>query len=346
MKKDTLLPQLLPEWYPQDAVLLAWPHAATDWKPILPEAVACYVRIVKEIIRREPVIILCPSEQEAVAALADDVDNPRISFLKLPLNDTWIRDCGPISLLLNGRPTLYDFVFNGWGLKFPANHDNQITRRMYQSLAFAPAVDYSSFPDLVLEGGSIECDGQGTLLTTARCLLAPNRNDYQDTDEAADSLKAALGVKRVLWLHHGALIGDDTDGHIDTLARFCDPETIAYVRCTNPTDEHFAELSAMEKELQQFRTATNQPYRLIPLPMAKAVYDDGQRLPATYANFLIINGAVLLPTYDSPLDDIARAALRTAFPDREIVGIHCLPLLKQHGSLHCATMQLPRKFIF
>jgi agmatine/peptidylarginine deiminase len=345
MKKGTFATRFLAEWHPQSAVMLAWPHEGTDWQPLLQEVIPCYVQIVKEIVRWEKVIIIGPSAQAAAAALGESANGGRVAFLELPSNDTWIRDYGPISMLVNGRPAVYDFTFNGWGLKFPANHDNQINRRMYKNLAYAPTVDYYSFPDMVLEGGSLECDGQGTLLTTARCLLSSNRNDYQDTDKAEDILKTVLGLRRVLWLHHGWLVGDDTDGHIDTLARFCDAETIAYVRCTDTDDEHFTELSLMEQELQSFRTPDGHPYRLISLPMAAAVYDDGQRLPATYTNFLIINGAVLMPTYDSPSDETARTALQTAFPDRKVIGINCLPLIKQHGSLHCATMQLPREFI-
>jgi agmatine/peptidylarginine deiminase len=282
---------------------------------------------------------------EVKFALGNQVDYSRIFFREIPSNDTWARDHGPISVFVNGRPSILDFTFNGWGLKFPANLDNQITRRLYQSGVFDSAVEYHLIKDMVLEGGSIESDGTGTVLTTTQCLFAPNRNEFRDTEEVEDYLKFLFGAQRVLWLHHGYLAGDDTDSHIDTLARFCNPETIAYVRCTDETDEHFAELSLMEKELQAFRTPEGKPYRLIPLPMAEAVHDAGERLPATYANFLIINEAVLMPTYDSPLDEVAKAALQTAFPDRKIVGVNCLPLIKQHGSLHCVTMQIPCEFL-
>ncbi|MDR2804264.1 MAG: agmatine deiminase family protein [Dysgonamonadaceae bacterium] len=333
------------EWYPQGAILLTWPHAHTDWQPLLPEVIPCYVRIAQEILRREKLMIVCASIPEVTAALGASANDTRILFREIPSNDTWARDHGPVSVYIQGRPAVLDFGFNGWGLKFPAHLDNQITRRLYQSGVFDPAVEYCSFREIVLEGGSLESDGQGTILTTARCLLSPNRNEYGDTAEAEEYLKILLGARQVLWLHHGDLAGDDTDSHIDTLARFCDPETIAYVRCTDENDEHFAELSRMEKELQSFRTAKGKPYRLLPLPMAEAVYDAGERLPATYANFLIINGAVLMPTYRSPLDEQAKAALQTAFPGREIVGVDCLPLIKQHGSLHCVTMQIPHEFI-
>jgi agmatine/peptidylarginine deiminase len=345
MAKHTSDIQFPAEWHPQSAVMLTWPHEQTDWQPVLQEVIPCFVRIAKEILRREKLLIVCASVTDVQSALGDDTDYSRIVWREIPSNDTWARDHGPISLFIDGRPSVLDFGFNGWGLKFSANLDNRITGRLYQSGVFDPEVKYHALKEMILEGGSIESDGQGTILTTAQCLLAPNRNEYQDTKEAEDYLKILFGVRQVLWVHHGYLAGDDTDSHIDTLARFCDPETIAYVRCTDQNDEHFAELSRMEKELQTFRTLVGKPYRLIPLPMADAVYNAGERLPATYANFLIINEAVLMPAYDSSLDNIAAAALRTAFPGREIIAVHCLPLIQQHGSLHCVTMQIPCEFL-
>jgi agmatine/peptidylarginine deiminase len=324
--------------------MLTWPHAATDWRPILHEVIPCYVQIAKAILRQERLVVVCASAAAVRAALGA-VDESRICFCELPSNDTWARDHGPISVFVDGRPVVLDFGFNGWGLKFPACFDNRIPRRMYESGVFAPAVAYRSLQTHILEGGSIESDGQGTILTTAHCLLAPNRNEYPDTGSAEVFLKTHLGAERVLWLHHGYLAGDDTDSHIDTLARFCDPETIAYVRCTDEREVHYAELFRMEKELQSFRTPAGKPYRLLPLPMAEPVCEAGERLPATYANFLIINRAVLMPTYASPLDKVAADALQSVFPDREIVGIPSLPLVKQHGSLHCITMQFPKEFI-
>ncbi|GHT77927.1 hypothetical protein AGMMS50262_20030 [Bacteroidia bacterium] len=332
------------EWAEQSAVLLTWPHIDTDWKPVLQEVVSCFVSIAKAILSKEKLIIVCRSTEEVKPVLGA-VDYSRIIFREFPSNDTWARDHGPISVFVDDNPFVLDFTFNGWGLKFPANWDNQITRRLYQSKAFASTVSYQSMLHLVLEGGSIESDGAGTILTTSECLLSANRNEYRDKAEIDDYLRMIFGTQRILWLNHGYLAGDDTDSHIDTLARLCDKETIAYVQCTNKNDEHYEALSLMEKELKQFKTTDGKPYRLIALPMAEAVYDEGERLPATYANFLIINDAVLLPTYRSPLDEKAKSALQQAFPDREIIGINCLPLIKQHGSLHCVTMQLPKGFI-
>jgi len=308
------------EWEPQSAVMLTLPHIDTDWRPYLVDAEKCFSEITTAIEKYEKTLLVRNSE--------------------IPTNDTWARDHGPITVFVNGSPCLLDFTFNGWGLKFPADKDNQITRQLFEKGVFNPEVRYISMQHIVLEGGSIESDGHGTLMTTSRCLLSANRNDYKSKTEIEDYLKLIFGLNRVLWLDNGYLAGDDTDSHIDTLARFCDEKTIAYVQCTDRNDEHFAALSAMEKELLAFRTLDGQPYRLIPLPMAQPVYDGADRLPATYANFLIINGAVLMPEYGTPLDDIAKSRLQSAFPDRDIIGVNCLPLIRQHGSLHCVTMQL------
>jgi len=332
------------EWASQSAVMLTWPHPDTDWRHNLGEVIPCFVSIAKEIIKREKLIIVCQSTDEVKHVLGA-ADFSRVLFREIRSNDTWARDHGPVSIFVNDVPYLLDFTFNGWGLKFPANHDNQITRQLYGSKVFSPESVYQNMLHVVLEGGSIEADGKGTILTTSRCLLSTNRNDYKNKEEIADYLSVIFGAKRILWLNHGYLAGDDTDSHIDTLARFCDPETIAYVQCTNRDDEHFEELSRMEDELRKFRTPAGRSYRLIPLPMAEAVYDEGERLPATYANFLIINDAVLLPFYNSPLDETAKQRLQEAFPNREIIGIDCRPLIKQHGSLHCVTMQLPAGFV-
>ena len=328
------------EWTMQSGVMITWPHEDTDWAYMLDEAVACFVEIAREISKRERLLIVCRNEQSVRDDLGE-VMNPNIRFRELPTNDTWARDHGPITVFVDGSPYLYDFQFNGWGLKFPANYDNQITKSLYLSRTFSPKVGYMSLLYYVLEGGSIESDGAGTLMTTSQCLLSPNRNEHLTQPQVEEFLKSSFGVERVLWINHGYLAGDDTDSHVDTLARFCDVDTIAYVQCDDKTDEHYASLKLMERELKSFRTLEGNPYRLIPLPMADARYEGEQRLPATYANFLIVNGAVLGPTYRSPKDELALSALREAFPDREVVGVDCSALIHQHGSLHCVTMQLP-----
>ena len=339
--EHTLLPA---EWFPQSAVQLTWPHAGTDWAPILKEVSPCFVSIAQEIMKREKLVVVCPDASEVKEQLGA-FDEERVRFVELPTNDTWARDHGGISVFDPLGPMVYDFVFNGWGMKFAANKDNLITRNLYQSGVFAEEIQLVNMAPFVLEGGSIESDGRGTLMATAECLLSVNRNEYLQREEIEHYLKDIFGVKRILWIENGYLAGDDTDSHVDTLARFCSEDTIAYVKCEDESDEHYDELRAMEEEIKAFRQENGEPYRLVPLPMADEVVWEGERLPATYANFLIINGAVLLPFYNSPKDEEARKALQAVFPDREVIGVNCLPLIKQHGSLHCVTMQYPEGYI-
>jgi agmatine/peptidylarginine deiminase len=332
------------EWYPQSAVQLTWPHQGTDWAPGLEEVVPCFVEIAQEIMKREKALIVCMDEAE-VRSYLGRLDERRVIFREMMTNDTWARDHGGITVFEDGLPKIYDFVFNGWGLKFAANYDNLIISHLAQTKTFADDVDVMNMHPFVLEGGSIESDGLGTLLATRECLSSPNRNEYLNQTQLEYHLKDFFGAERVLWLENGYLAGDDTDSHVDMLARFCDEQTIAYVQCKDKTDEHFEELKAMEKELKAFRTMAGKPYRLIPLPMADEVIWNDERLPASYANFLIINEAVLVPFYQSNKDEIAQKILQEIFPDRDVVGINCLPLLKQHGSLHCVTMQYPEGVI-
>ena len=335
---------LPPEWAPQSGVMLTWPHAQSDWAPVLHAVEPVFTAITAAIARYELALIACHDEsvraQVASQLHAAGVPDARVRLYVAPANDTWARDHGPITVLCRSEPTLLDFEFNGWGGKYPCELDNLITRRLHAQGAFGDAP--LETVQLVLEGGSIEVDGQGTLLTTTRCLLSSTRNPGRTRAQIETLLAALLGITRFLWLDNGYLAGDDTDSHIDTLARLCDADTIAYVACDDPADEHYAELQAMQKELQAFRTASGRPYRLVALPWPRARFDDdGARLPATYANFLIINDAVLVPVYDDPADVAALARVRSCFPGREVIGIDCLPLIYQHGSLHCVTMQLP-----
>ena len=300
---------MLAEWEPQSAVQLTWPHKDTDWAPILPEITAVYEEMKREIESRETVIVV------------DDI----------PHNDTWARDHGFITVEENGQLILLDFKFNGWGEKFAAELDNDINRQLYEQQLVKGI--YESHLDFVLEGGSIESDGKGTIFTTTCCLMAPHRNQPLTQQEIEQQLKEWLGAERIVWINHGSLIGDDTDGHIDTLVRIAPNDTLLYI---GADDEH-PDLLLMEQELQQLRTIDGHPYRL---PMPRPIYDDGERLPATYANYLVINGAVLVPTYNQPdLDQEAISTIGKAFPDREIIGIDCRAVIRQHGSLHCCTMQ-------
>lgn len=326
------------EWTKQSFVQLTWPHANTDWNNMLDEVNNCFKNIALAIIKHQNLLLVC-SNTAYVEAVLGNVDYSRITFAEIPSNDTWARDHGGISVFENGQRVIYDFTFNGWGKKFEAELDNQITHKLSDLGVFGKS-KYRNMKHFVLEGGSIESDGKGTLLTTSTCLLSENRNDATQ-DKIEQSLKEFFGTTTVLWLHHGYLAGDDTDSHIDTLARLCPNNTITYVQCEDEKDEHYEELQKMEVELQAFKNADGEPFKLVTLPMADAVYDEGDRLPATYANFLIINNAVLMPTYNSPKDQIAINQLKIVFPEREVVGIDCSALIKQHGSLHCVTMQYP-----
>ena len=309
---------MLAEWEPQSMVQLTWPHKDTDWAPILDEITAVYEEMAHEIRKREPLLI---------------VD-------QIPHNDTWARDHGFITVEETSFDhkskalILLDFCFNGWGEKFEAALDNQINRQLYDQGLVKGL--YEDHLDFVLEGGSIESDGKGTIFTTECCLMAPHRNQPLTKAEIEERLKEWLGAERIVWLQHGSLLGDDTDGHIDTLVRICPDDTLLYTW----GDEDHPDLIKMERELQELRTLDGKPYRLLKLPLPRPIYDDGDRLPATYANYLVINGAVLVPTYNQPdLDAEALRIIGEAFPDREIVGIDCRAVIKQHGSLHCCTMQ-------
>ena len=331
-KKTTGLHWRLPaEWEPQEGVQLTWPHAGTDWAPILNDITVVYHSMAREIARRERLIVVA----------SEDAARDCVKII-CPTNDTWARDHGFISLVDdNGHRRLLDYKFNGWGEKFEASLDNAINRRLYNLGEIAG--EYSDNLDFVLEGGSIESDGRGTIFTTSQCLLAPHRNQPMTKAEIEERLKRDLCAERVLWIDYGNLIGDDTDGHIDTIVRVCPDDTLLYMGCDNPEDEQYEDLRKMEAQLQSFRTLEGKPYRLMKLPMPHPIYDGEDRLPATYANFLIINDAVLCPTYNQPdIDSEALRIIAKAFPDREIIGIDCCPVIRQHGSLHCCTMQFPK----
>lgn len=337
------------EWHPQTCVQLTWPTAQTDWADTLDEVVVCYRQMVTLISRYEQVILLAHNPS-AVAATLDASVRDHVTLLACPYNDTWVRDYAALTCIDNGHPVLHHFRFNGWGGKFPADLDNNTHHHIrpflkgyYQKATGVMAFATKDEEDFVLEGGSIDTNGKGTLIATTSCLLHPNRNPHLTPAQIEKQLLQSLHCQRILWLHHGQLEGDDTDGHVDTLARFCPDDTIAYTQCQDPEDTHFEELNAMEKELQAFRTTDGKPYRLLPLPLPRAIFDkQGNRLPATYTNFLILNGAVLLPVYGQPdLDALAEKQLQQAFPDRTILPLDARALIVQRGSVHCATMQYP-----
>jgi agmatine/peptidylarginine deiminase len=307
---------------------------------MLDEVTECFIHIAREIATRELLLIVTPEPDMVARQISGKVNMENVRLFTCESNDTWARDHGAITLRDAEGATLLDFTFNGWGLKFPADKDNLITWKAVDAKMLHGI--YRNERDFVLEGGSIESDGVGTILTTSQCLLSPNRNALMNRADIEARLLSTLHAQRVLWLDYGYLTGDDTDSHIDTLARFCPADTIVYVQCTDPADEHYHELQKMEEQLRSFRTLTGEPYRLLPLPLPDAVMEGSERLPATYANFLVINEAVLYPTYRQPAND-RRAAevLQQAFPRHELIGIDCRALIKQHGSLHCVTMQYP-----
>ena len=338
------------EWEPQAAILIAWPNAETDWAERLAEVEDTYIALVQAITRFQPVLIcVADDDVETYAEMrlrSNRVDMERVRFVTVPYDDTWLRDSGPISLRDGNRFRLLDFRFTGWGGKFDASDDDQLVQRLVDGGQFRD--DDRQTIDFALEGGAIETDGAGTLLTTWQCLH--ERHPGASRAELTGKLAGWLQQDRVLWLDHGALEGDDTDAHIDTLARFAAPDAIVFQACDDETDSHHADLKAMAGEIAALRTREGAPYRLFPLPWPRPVTDvapDGsrRRLAASYANFLIINGAVLMPAYGDAADEAAATVLARAFPDREIVQVPCRPLIWQNGSLHCITMQLPEGLV-
>jgi agmatine deiminase len=327
---------LPPEWHKQRAVLMAFPHPNTDWAEELNSALVPFIRIAQAIAYKESVYIICDNK-ETISNMFCSTTN--ISFIEIPTNDTWTRDYGYISIIDNGEVKLLDFKFDGWGGKFEASLDNAVNKRLHKK-GYLGVTPLKSI-DFVLEGGSIESDGEGTILTTTNCLCNPNRNGGLNKIEVERILQDYLGAKRVLWLDYGYLAGDDTDSHIDTLARFVSVDTIVYIECLDKEDEHYIELRKMQKQLQRFKTIENKPYKLVPLPMPTAKFDkEKNRLPATYANFLITNEALIYPTYSVAQDKIAHNIFKELFPTKEIIPIECNKLIEQGGSLHCSTMQI------
>ena len=356
---DFVLPA---EWEPQSAIMLTWPHADTDWKQYLRQITNTYLELSEIITRFEHLLVVTPIVESTHKMLSERLSPEqmkRVHLFEIDSNDTWARDHGPITLISRNKQNsfivpihLLDFKFNGWGEKFAWQKDNAINLQLYYQGAFEAALE--NHTGFVLEGGSIESDGKGTIFTTSQCLLAPHRNQPFTKDDIDRQLKNFFHARQVEWLDHGNLIGDDTDGHIDTIVRVAPHDTLLYVGCDGPEDEQYEDFQALEKQLQKLFTFEGYPYRLLKLPMPDAIYDEGDRLttdknsqgdrlPATYANFLILNGAVIYPTYNQPeKDEEAKRQIQLAFPDREIIGVDSLTIIRQHGSIHCLTMQLPK----
>lgn len=349
------------EWHRQAFVQLTWPHEDTDWKPYLADITETFVQIAKAVAHYEPLVIAAKHPdgvREELQESLNDEEMARVTICECDNNDTWARDHAFITLIPKAAGgsaeketattadapvcRLLDFRFNGWGEKFAADKDNRINRTLYgKGLFCGERVDCDDF---VLEGGSIESDGRGTVLTTSVCLMAPHRNQPMSQEEVEQTLKERLCARKIVWLDHGQLIGDDTDGHIDTIVRVCPGNTLLYVGCDDEADPQYADLKALEKQLREATDADGRPFRLLRLPMPDAIYDNGDRLPATYANFLIINGAVIVPTYNQEENDArALALVAEAFPGYDIIGIDSRTIIRQHGSIHCLTMQYPEE---
>ncbi len=335
--------RLLAEWEKQSAVIIAWPYADGDFAENLAAVEETYQHIAETILQYQQLIIICKDvfHRRHIQSFLPGFDH----FIFSAYNDIWVRDTAPLTVATPYNDyRLLNFQFNGWGEKYPHQEDNALNERLFDSPFFERIV--AEHIPMVLEGGSVETDGMGTLLTTRHCLLNSNRNPTLTQNQIENKLRESLGIKRFLWLDQQNLIGDDTDAHIDTLARFCSPEHIVYCSCDDVEDSHYPGLKHMEMQLQSFNAIDGKPYRTTALPLPAPVYNpQGQRLPANYANFLIINDAVLVPTYDDPKDAIALDALRECFPQREMIGVPCLPLVQQYGSLHCMTMQFPENIM-
>lgn len=333
--------RFLAEWEPQTAILMALPHEDTDWNYILDEARDQYRRLTEAMTAAGCHVIMLCRDKEDAAQLLSGADSSRLTFIEADFNDTWTRDYGPLAVEKDDRIRALDFGFNGWGLKFASDKDNLVNLGLRDRFVIEPR-QYRNERDFILEGGSVESDGHGTLLTTSRCLCSPNRNGGKSKQELNEILHDRLGAEHVLWLDYGALAGDDTDSHIDTLARLAPDNIIFFTGCRDMDDEHFEELLRMRAQLTLFRNVDGEPYNLVELPMPRAVISpDGERLPATYANYLVTDTTVFMPTYAQEDNDrLAMQTVRIAYPDKEVVGVDCRTLLRQHGSLHCATMQL------
>ena len=313
---------LIAEFEPQSYTQIIFPHAKTDWVDYLKEAEKTFVNIINAIRKYQPCKVIC---HDVNAVKKHFVDTDNLLFVEYETDDTWARDCSALSVVRNDKKELLDFTFDAWGNKFEAHKDNAMT-----AFVTPNTITY----DFVLEGGAIESNGHGIILTTSTCMF--NRNPHLNKEQISTKLKTFLQAKEIIYLNHGYLKGDDTDSHIDTLVRFINKDTLMYVQCLDKEDEHYEELYLMEEELKVIAKQHN--YKLIPLPMAEAVYFEDERLPSTYANFIFLNNAILVPTYNSSIDEKVITIFKKFFPNRDIIAIDCSILIRQHGSLHCVTM--------
>ena len=338
--------RLLPEWCDQDGILLAWSTSSMDWAEDLEEVERCYTQIIRAILEFEPVYLLAPDAELIRERVGEGYPHALIVIDDIPLNDTWARDFGPLSLSAGSDRAVIDFRFNAWGMKFASNMDNLAVRSMFDKGLFEGSVKYLNAQDFTFEGGAIETDGRGVAMTTRSVLAEANRNPSMNLTEQKAHLKNILGLQHLYILDTDPLPGDDTDGHIDTLARFCDPHTIVYSYTEDMDDPRYPVVKALKAGVIAMKDVEDHPYDCVPIPLPDILLDDeGNAMPATYANFLILNGAVLLPVYGVDRDEEAIQIIKGIFPEREVCTVNCLPLIRQHGSLHCISMQIPRGFL-
>ncbi len=312
----------IPEWNEQEYLMLSLPHEKSDWKPYLGEIVQAYKEFVRAASEFQKVLLIAPSKSDFVPF--ENMTN--VEFFICDTNDTWIRDFGAIDILEDNRLKALDFTFNAWGNKFQSELDNEVNSKLFKEKFKEKLTKI----DFILEGGSIDFNGEGVMLTSSNCLLNENRNSHLDKSQIEAKLKEIFGLKQIIWLENGFIKGDDTDHHIDTLARFIDKNTIAYSVCEDEEDEHYIPLQKMKKELE----ATG--FNLIELPLPKPLYYEGRRLGATYANFVFVNDALIMPFYKDENDEIIRQRLAKALPELKIVGVDARVFLRQNGSLHCS----------
>jgi agmatine deiminase len=325
---------LLPEWSPQEAVLLVWPDQHTDWQPWLTEVQEVYLQIIAALNQTHTAVVLLVRDIAVVSCKNILPKLAKVLLVKADYNDTWIRDYGFLTCSNQGSKQPVEFIFNGWGNKFDGTKDNKINQQVLSQLCQLPIKKI----DLVLEGGAIEIDEQGTLLSTKLCLTNTQRNGNKSLAEYQHDLQHYLGANKTIILGNGHLQGDDTDGHIDTLVRFSPVNAIVVQSAFNrPTDSHFKSLQALVNECRECLP----DHKIFELPLPYVLNTQGERLPASYANYLITNQQVLCPIYLQEEDDIALEIIQKAYPEHKIVAINCLPLVQQFGSLHCISMQIP-----
>jgi agmatine deiminase len=332
------------EWEPHRGTWLSWPHKQASWPGKFGPIPAIFARMVRHLAEHEEVHINVADQsmENAVRRTLSELNSAgaNVHFHYNPTNDAWCRDHGPIFIQRDGgrrrEEAIVDWDYNAWGGKYPPfDLDDVIPTRIGREYGI-PVFS----PGMVLEGGSIDVNGRGTLLTTEACLLNPNRNPGLDQDQIESALRDYLGVSHVLWLGDG-IAGDDTDGHVDDLTRFVDSSTVVTVVEEDPADENYEPLQDNLERLQRMTDEAGRPLRVVQLPMPRALYHEGQRLPASYANFYIANGVVLLPAYDPERDGEARGTLQSLFPEREVVPIDCTDLVWGLGAFHCVSQQWP-----